>query len=253
MVSKTQIDQLGDRLRTEIISESDLRTLDEYRRSFADAYESVVSTIRTELALDVTGRPAKSTTSIREKLLRESIRLSQIQDIAGCRVIVVGVKDQEIAVDSIRSLFREVVVVDRREKPSNGYRAVHVIVKRENRTIEIQVRTILQHSWAELSEKASDVIDPRIKYGGGHEGVVKGLLRLSSLVANEESEEFEVFQAEARVSRFLAAGSLAQNKELQDRLDELHRMMRDWSNHQSSIREKMFQSIRDAFNQLSNK
>lgn len=128
--------------------------MDEYRRSFADAYETVVSTIRNELALDVTGRPAKSTTSIREKLLRESIRLSQIQDIAGCRVIVLGVKDQEIVMDSIQSLFNDIVVVDRREKPRTANRAVHVIIKQDDKVIEIQVRTALQHSWAELSEKA---------------------------------------------------------------------------------------------------
>jgi len=83
MVSKTQIDRLGDRLRAGNINEEDLRMLDEYRRSFSDAYESVVSAIGNELSLQPTGRPAKSTTSITDKLLRESIRLSQIQDIAG--------------------------------------------------------------------------------------------------------------------------------------------------------------------------
>ena len=33
--------------------------------------------------------------------------------------------------------------------------------------VEIQVRTLLQHLWAEVSEKSSDVLDPAIKYGGG--------------------------------------------------------------------------------------
>jgi hypothetical protein len=82
-VSKTQIDRLGDRLRKGNISEADLRLLDQYRRSFTEAYEVVVGTIRKKLALEPTGRPAKSTTSISEKLRRESIRLTQIQDIAG--------------------------------------------------------------------------------------------------------------------------------------------------------------------------
>ena len=39
-LSKTQIDRLGDRLRTGDISEADLRLLDSYRRSFTDAYEA---------------------------------------------------------------------------------------------------------------------------------------------------------------------------------------------------------------------
>src|SRR5580765_6378681 len=95
MVSKTQIDRLGDRLRKGNISEPDLRLLDEYRRSFSGAYEFVVVRVRSELGLEPTGRPAKSTTSIAEKLQRESIRLTQIQDIAGCRLVVPDVREQE--------------------------------------------------------------------------------------------------------------------------------------------------------------
>src|SRR5438046_10135081 len=90
MASKTQIDRLGDRLRGGDISEDDLRMLDHYRRSFSIAYEFVVGTIRNELGLEPTGRPAKSTTAIADKLLRESIRLSQLQDIAGGRIILDG-------------------------------------------------------------------------------------------------------------------------------------------------------------------
>lgn len=52
-------------------SEADLRMLDEYRRSFGEAYEKVVGTIREQLNLEPTGRPAKSTSSLIEKLHRE--------------------------------------------------------------------------------------------------------------------------------------------------------------------------------------
>ena len=68
-LSKTQIDRLGDRLRKDDITEADLRLLDEYRRSFGKAYELVVGAIQSELGLEPTGRPTKSTTSISEKLL----------------------------------------------------------------------------------------------------------------------------------------------------------------------------------------
>src|SRR5437867_4164831 len=66
-LSKNQIDRLGDRLRKGDISEEDLRLLDSYRRSFTNAYEDVVGKIRDQLALEPTGRPAKSTTSIVDK------------------------------------------------------------------------------------------------------------------------------------------------------------------------------------------
>src|SRR6266704_1984563 len=71
---KNQIDRLGDRLRKGDISEEDLRLLDSYRRSFTDAYDEVVGKIRDQLGLEPTGRPAKSTTSIIDKLQRETIR-----------------------------------------------------------------------------------------------------------------------------------------------------------------------------------
>ena len=73
-LSKTQIDRLGDRLKKGFPSDDDLRLLDEYRLSFGAAYNLVIRTIRDKLHLEPTGRPAKSTSSIAEKLLRESIR-----------------------------------------------------------------------------------------------------------------------------------------------------------------------------------
>lgn len=188
-ISKTQIDRLGDRLKRGHITEEDLRLLDRYRRSFTPAYEVVVGDIRDKLKLEPTGRPAKSTTSIVDKLKRESIRLTQIQDIAGCRIIVADIAEQESVIQSLTGLFPQATVIDRRAKPSHGYRAVHVVVNQDGKLIEIQVRTLLQHAWAETSEKASDVTDPAVKYGGGDKALQAALQEISLFIANEESLE----------------------------------------------------------------
>src|SRR5262245_27069137 len=90
-LSKTRIDRLGDRLKQGAPDEDDLRLLDEYRRSFGDAYQEVVGTVREHMKLEPTGRPAKSTGSIIDKLRRETMRLTQMQDIAGCRVVVANI------------------------------------------------------------------------------------------------------------------------------------------------------------------
>jgi ppGpp synthetase/RelA/SpoT-type nucleotidyltranferase len=37
-------------------------------------------------------------------------------------------------------------------RPGSGYRAIHVIVRRDGFLIECQLRTISQHAWAELIE-----------------------------------------------------------------------------------------------------
>lgn len=177
-LSHTQIDQLGDRLREDSLTESDLRILDEYRRSFEEACETVVRFLREGLKLQPTGRPAKSTGSLIEKLRRESIRLSQVQDIAGCRVVVADITEQESIAVALLFMWPGASVIDRRADPSHGYRAVHIIAKTSGKLVEIQVRTLLQHLWAELSEKLSDVFDPDIKYGGGHDAIRRLLATL---------------------------------------------------------------------------
>jgi ppGpp synthetase/RelA/SpoT-type nucleotidyltranferase len=186
-LSKTQIDRLGDRLRKGAPSENDLQQLEEYRRSFSDAHHAVVHAIREKLNLNPTGRPEKSTTSIIDKLRRESIRLSQIQDIAGCRIVVTDIEEQDRVVVSLQALFPGTSITDRRRFPTHGYRAIHIIAKISGLSIEIQVRTVLQHTWAEFSERLSDRIDLSIKYGGGDNQMREVLLRYSKIV-----EEFEV-------------------------------------------------------------
>jgi putative GTP pyrophosphokinase len=188
-VTKTQIDRLGERLKKGNVSGADLQLLDHYRRSFSGAYEMVIATVREKLVQEPAGRPAKSTMSIIDKLRRESIRLSQMQDIAGCRLLPPNVVYQERDVQDLKRVFEHVTVVDRRAHPSHGYRAVHVIVKHLDRMVEIQVRTILQHVWAQLSEKASDMIDPTIKYGGGEAATQKLLADYSSSIADVEAFE----------------------------------------------------------------
>jgi ppGpp synthetase/RelA/SpoT-type nucleotidyltranferase len=190
-ISKTQIDKLGERLKSGSLNESDIRALDDYRRSYTEAYETVVRTIRDKLKLEPTGRPAKSTSSITEKLLRESVRLSQIQDIAGCRIVVADIMEQESVIKSLSEAFPKGTTyeIDRRKQPSHGYRAVHIVVQISGKLIEIQIRSALQHSWAEFSEKLSDKIDPKIKYGGGKKEIQEILTQTSEHIATQENNE----------------------------------------------------------------
>ena len=190
-LTRTQIDRLGDRLKKGNFSDADLQQLDAYRRTFAEAYETVIRVLRNDLTLEPTGRPAKSTTSISEKLRREHIRLTQIQDIAGCRLVVNDIAEQDRLIVALTRAFENAEVVDRRDRPSHGYRAVHVVVTASGKLVEVQIRTSLQHLWAELSEGLSDVFDKAIKYGGGDEGMQSVLERVSSHVATAESYERE--------------------------------------------------------------
>jgi len=95
--------------------------------------------------------------------------------------------------------------MDRREKPSHGYRAVHLIAEVANKPVEIQIRTSLQQLWAALSEKASDVLDPAIKYGHGPEIWQGILLKTSKVVASHEGLERLHFRAESAGAEALSA------------------------------------------------
>jgi len=216
-LSKTKVDQLGDRLRKGAIAEGDFQLLDVYRRSFADSYDEIVTIIREATEFEPNGRPAKSTTSIIEKLRRETIRLSQMQDIAGYRLVVSNVIAQNQVVERLKSTLSESVVVDRREQPSFGYRTVQIIATSRNKPIEVQVRTEFQHLWAQLSEKLSDVRDPAIKYGGGDSEIQQTLSNASTLIASLENLELMISGLKSKLAGFesqLSAFALSEHNQV---------------------------------------
>lgn len=186
--SRSRIDELGSRLRARV-TDPDLRLLDAYRKSFREDYDFVVEALRTRIGLELSGRPAKSTAAIVDKLKRGSMRLSQMQDIAGCRTTAVDITAQDTMVSAIAKIF-PATIIDRRGQPSHGYRAVHVIARPNVLPIEIQVRTRLQHLWAEISEKLADQFGIEVKYGGGPDIARQSLESMRDIV-----KRFEMLEA----------------------------------------------------------
>ncbi len=207
-ISKTQIDRLGERLREGPVSDKDLRELEDYCQSFAEAYDEVAKVIADVLSgtmFELTGRRRKTPFSIIEKLRREKkMKLSRMQDITGCRVVVADVTEQDHVVQRLSGAFAtRPKVVDRRREPSNGYRAIHVIPTIGDKTVEIQVRTKLQDLWAQQSEVMSDRTDPRIKYGAGDPDAQSLLLHNSKWIADIEKAEQELADRKTRLAQNL--------------------------------------------------
>lgn len=193
-LTKSQINRLGERLRKGGYTEQDIRLLDAFRLSIGGAFKAVIAIVRDNLKLEPTERAAKSTSSIVEKLRREKSRLSAIQDVAGCRLVAADLAEQDRIVAALCEHFPQAKVIDRRKTPSHGYRAVHVVVRSDGWPIEIQVRTQLQHMWAEFSEKLSDVIDPALKYGGADCDAKSALNSVSDAISRIESLEGSLAQ-----------------------------------------------------------
>lgn len=163
--SKSQIDKLGDRLRHSTkISEEDLAGYQKIREEYAPALKHVQQELR-GIGLESTGR-LKTLGTVVDKLRREGTRLSTIQDIAGTRIVVDGgLTNQDDVVDAISRAFPDHRVHDRRQSPSHGYRAVHVVVVVDQKSVEVQVRTTLQDLWAQIFEGLADRWGRGIRYG----------------------------------------------------------------------------------------
>jgi hypothetical protein len=118
------------------------------------------------LGVRVTSR-TKTTGTLIEKLQRnQSMALSRMQDIAGARLVLEMTRvQQDQLVARIVELFPGAETMDRRAQPSHGYRAVHVVVQVDERFVEIQVRTVLQDLWAQLTERLGDAWGRGIRYG----------------------------------------------------------------------------------------
>lgn len=175
--SREQIKKLGERLACgEPIAEDDLQALEELIACHLTALELArprLNGLSESLGIPpvhITHRP-KTTQTIIEKLRRHGdMSLPRMQDLAGIRIVgQFGFVDHDRIAAEITQRFpadpRSPKIIDRRVNPSYGYRAVHVIVALDGVSIEIQVRTLMQHVWADLMERLADRLGRQIRYG----------------------------------------------------------------------------------------
>lgn len=171
-------------------------------------------------------------------------RVASIHDLAGARIVIDGtLRDQDATRDSIVEAFatcsKPPIVKDRRETPSHGYRAVHVIVFPENIPVEIQIRTPDQDRWAQATEVLGDNWGRGLRYGDGPDDpdslagppfapsltraqVVEKWTQISDLIARMEQLGLDV----SDVRRLIDSGGrpdAAVLDDLERRLDENRR------------------------------
>lgn len=130
------------------------------------------------------------------KLKRLSVRLTQLQDIGGCRIIVETNKDvdklhnyirEKLASQTTIKLLRE---TDYREKgrDDTGYRALHLIMHRSEYKLELQIRSRIQHYWAESIERTSVIYGYHLKEKEGDNIVIQYFKTLSDIFAEIEAK-----------------------------------------------------------------
>lgn len=171
-LSNSQITQLGERLRGGEFSDADLAMLDEFRQTYSEidelAYQLIQSTLSATTGWTCTKRKRKTQQSIVDKLRRQPrLRLPQMQDIAGCRIVIEGGShDANTLGNLLRGAFEsQQWSIDYKERDAHGYRATHIVAKKGQKFYEIQLRTYAQDVWANLVESLSDEKNT-LKYGG---------------------------------------------------------------------------------------
>jgi len=131
---------------------------------------------------------------IARKLRRLSVRLTQLQDIGGLRIIV----QDDKAVDALSKFldkhfeesgqFKLQRTTDYREKGRDrtGYRALHKIIANDSVHLELQIRSRIQHYWSENIEKTSVLYGQHLKEEQGDPAVLEYFRRLSDLFYDVE-------------------------------------------------------------------
>lgn len=144
---------------------NDFKIYEPYYSSFMDEVFGFVSEItkQHEATVDVyrVEKRLKVVSSVEGKLKRLSrsvAKLSDLQDIAGVRIICHCVSDLErldaILSEELKNRFTKITRRDRDKK--NGYRGVHYVIEKnfnintveECLLCEVQIRTVLQDAWA---------------------------------------------------------------------------------------------------------
>lgn len=206
---------LGKRLTATAPPDSDdLALLNSLLLEYDDALQVAVERLENALGIRTTTR-LKTVGTILEKPRRSGGgSLPNVYDLAGIRIVEdFGWIEQDEIVRNIESLFpdglKEPKVLDRRLESNHGYRAVHVIVYVGTLPVEIQVRTELQHEWANTFEKLADFVGRDIRYGGSPDELggtlgdaVLAVLRRVQREDNAEDSQRQIDTAVNLLERF---------------------------------------------------
>lgn len=222
--SKEKINRAGDVLRRTALGED---LTDERRResldlvrAFRAAHGYPLNQVRTLLAHHAgkaaedewftLGQRLKQLATITDKLTRlPGTKLARMQDIGGCRVVFLDQATVDRTIDRLEERARrgtwdiarisDYVAAER----ADGYRAKHVIVKKLDVEVEIQLRTLHQHNWAELVEELDKATGLGLKQHRAPDWAVAAVAAASAQMRQYEEGAFDRPQLVERLNESL--------------------------------------------------
>ncbi len=204
-ISNARIDKAGLALAKDTVDDVDEyfeleEVFDEYRKSHLQPLTE--TTLELQHWLNSYGsnyyiaQRLKRKPQIIRKLKRLSVRLTQLQDVGGCRIIV----DTNNEVDKLYAYISKKVqeqeqlklsrATDYRQqgRDDTGYRALHLMFLRDGRKLELQIRSRIQHYWSESIERSSVIYGYHLKEKEGHEDVIQYFKKLSDVFYEIEAK-----------------------------------------------------------------
>ena len=192
--SINQIKKAGKKLIVTHNDEDSLNKLSFWRALHAEPLENATNLVETygkKINKNVLiAKRLKRTESIVNKLCRleQKIQLSTMNDIAGCRAILPNVKEvnklvSKLSKDKTFKVFRDYIHAPR----DSGYRRIHIIGFFLNSefdkkmSVELQIRSYVQHSWATAVEIVDLFTKDSIKTNQGSKEWSQFFVKLSKI------------------------------------------------------------------------
>lgn len=208
--TKSQVNKAGRTLRRHLTGRQPVTDRDRLLHAsqivyeFREAHQNPLVSARTGLASCIRSEQArvlfltqrlKRLETIFHKLTREQrMGLAEMHDIGGCRAVFLHQQD----VDKVKSRFirnssirngQPDLVIDYTNSPKpSGYRAIHLHTQYQQRFVEVQLRTVLQHAWATIVETLSSASGVDVKNGAGGPEVHRYLTQLGADWAAHEAQ-----------------------------------------------------------------
>jgi putative GTP pyrophosphokinase len=140
--------------------------------------------------------------TIIDKLSREpTMQVTQMQDIGGARAVLPSLHHLYAVDRRLRKSWTVIKVRDYIAEPkTSGYRALHLIVRRGGYPVEVQLRTIRQHAWANLIEEDGREMKVGLKFGAGAGKIHAYYMAVSEAFALMDRDESPTDELEAVIN-----------------------------------------------------
>lgn len=201
--SKSRVNLAAEHVRHGTYNDSDLKIIDQWReahRHVLNTFQAILRTRTRGLPITVAQRHKRRKT-ILDKLNRfPKMQLSRMDDVAGCRLIFDSIDALYCFRDNFLSArFKHQIRNDRdkydyiKRPKSTGYRGIHDVYsynvnssngdKYNGLLLEIQYRTLVQHTWATTVEVVGHVAESQPKFEQGDKRYHEAMALASELFA----------------------------------------------------------------------